>query len=64
MSETIYKPLTPNLRREIAASINDSIRELETCQLNPLVTMQIQSYNALQNLFDSLPDGYLLPMQK
>lgn len=61
---TIYKPLTPNLRHEIRASINDSIRELETCQPNPLVTMHIQSYNALQNLIDSLPDGYLLPMKR
>ncbi len=61
---TIYKPLTPRLRDEIQASINDAIRELKTCNQNPLVTMQINSYNALQHLFDCLPDGYLVPMRK
>jgi len=59
---TIYKPLTPRLRDEIQTSINDAICELQTCNITPWVTMQINSYNALQYLFDCLPDGFLVPI--
>lgn len=64
MSETFYKPLTPDMRKQINDSIEKNIKELKTCEQNVLVNMQIQGQLALKNLIDSLPDGYLIPMRK
>lgn len=60
---TKYKTLTPKLREEINASIEESMRELETCDRNALTSMQYESLAALKNLVTRLPDGYLMPFK-
>ena len=61
---TYYKPLTP----EFSARINESVRsieiELNTCQNTPYVTVQKIGLQALENLINNLPDGFLLPMER
>ena len=64
MSDTFYKPLTPNFRAEINESIDKNIAELETCKNNGLVSMQITAQSVLKNLINNLPDGYLIPMER
>ena len=61
MQETFYKPLTPSLREDINESIEKSIAELQTCQSNAFVNMQIAGYETTKRLINGLPDGY--PMQ-
>lgn len=60
---TFYKPLTPHLRAEINDSIAREMRELESCQNTSFVQMYKTSYCAFQNLINSLPDGYPIPMK-
>ncbi len=65
MSEnTFYKPLTPKFRDEIISTIDKNITELNTCQNNAFVNMQITGQVALKNLFRNLPDGYPIPMER
>lgn len=64
MQETFYKPLTPSLRQEINASIDKNIAELNTCQSNAFVNMQITGYLATKRLINGLPDGYPMPMER
>ena len=64
MSDTFYKPLTPSLRADINASIDKNIAELQTCQSNVFVNMQIAGYEQTRRLINALPDGYPLPMTK
>lgn len=64
MSDTFYKPLTPELRNDINASIDNNISELHTCQPNAFVSAQLICYKALRNIISALPDGYPLPMER
>lgn len=64
MSDTFYKPLTPNLRADINNSIDSNIEELRTCKPNGLVNAQISAYTALKNIMNSLPDGYPIPIER
>lgn len=64
MNETFYKPLTPDFREQINDTISKNIAELKTCEPNALVNMQLCGQKALQKLINSLPDGYLLPMER
>lgn len=64
MQNTFYKPLTPSLRAEINASIENSIAELQTCQSNAFVNMQIEGYKQMKKLINGLPDGYPMPMTR
>lgn len=64
MCETFYKPLTPELRRQIDDSVSKNIAELKTCEPNALVNMQICGYQALRGMINTLPDGYLIPVKK
>lgn len=64
MSDTFYKPLTPELRNSINYSIERNISELRTCSPNAIVNMQVNANIALKNLIKSLPDGYPLPMER
>ena len=64
MNEIIYKPLTPDLRNKINSSIDTSIEELKTCNMNGIVYAQITSKTMLKKIINSLPDGYLLPFTK
>lgn len=61
---SIYKPLTPTLRRELLASADRNIRELEECQPSSIVSMQISSYQIFKNIINGLPDGFLIPFEK
>lgn len=64
MADTFYRPLTPQLRSEIMQSIDSNISELNTCQNNSLVNMQKTGYEALRNIINALPDGYLIPFER
>lgn len=64
MGETFYKPLTPSLRVDINASIENRIAELKTCSRNVFVDMQIASYEKTKILINGLPDGYPMPMTR
>ena len=61
---TNYKPLTPKYRSEILDSINSQVNELNTCQTNAFVSIQMVGLNALKNLFKALPDGYPIPIER
>ena len=62
MSETFYKPLTPNLRNDINDAIEKQMNELRTCQSNVFVSMQMERLRITKNLIGGLPDGYPIPM--
>ena len=64
MNETYYKPLTPELRDRIIDSVENSIKDLKTCELDAFVRMQIYGHQAFKHLIRSLPDGYLIPIKK
>lgn len=64
MSETFYKPLTPNLRSKINSSIEKQMQELRTCQSNVFVSMQMEGLRNAKNLINRLPDGYPMPMKR
>lgn len=61
---SFYKPLTPDFRRKIIESLDSQIRELRTCEQNPLVSLQISALSTTKNLIYGLPDGYPIPMTK
>lgn len=61
---TNYKQLTPKFRSEILDSINSQVNELNTCQTNAFVSIQMVGLNALKNLFKALPDGYPIPIER
>ena len=61
---TNYKPITPKFRSEILDSINSQVNELNTCQTNAFVSIQMVGLNALKNLFKALPDGYPIPLKE
>lgn len=61
---TNYKPLTPKFRSEILDIINSQVNELNTCQTNAFVSIQMVGLNALKNLFKALPDGYPIPLKE
>lgn len=48
MSSTFYKPLTPSFRKDINSCIEKNISELQTCENNGLVNMQIVAQNTLK----------------
>lgn len=57
-----YKPLTPDFRDQILSSINDNIREINTCKNTFYKEMYLSSYRALKELINCLPDGYPIPI--
>lgn len=61
---TVYKMLTPKLRREITEGIDQQLEEVKTCEKNILTEMQFESLSALKTLIGQLPDGYLMPMKE
>ena len=64
MSDTFYKPLTPELSNDTHSSINNNISELRTCQSNAFTNAQLIGYEALRNIIMALPDGDPLPMKR
>ena len=64
MSDSFYKPLTPLLRSEINNGFNEQIAELQTCEKNVFVNLQLESLRISKNLINGLPDGYPIPFRK
>lgn len=64
MSDTFYKPLTPDLRASINRSIDNNISELSTCKPNAFVNMQIDAHEILKSIINALPDGCMIPMER
>lgn len=58
-----YKPLTPDFRDQLLSSINDAIREINTCANTCYKEMYLSHYRALKQLIESLPDGYPIPIK-
>ena len=62
--ETIYKPLTPALRKDIMVSIDRNMEELNTCQQNAFVAAQKIGLKATRTVINALPDGCLIPFER
>ncbi len=60
----MYKPLTPDFRRQIDNSIDNELRELDHCNGNAFVSVQKIGLQAFRNLLKALPDGYPIPVEK
>ena len=58
------KPLTPDLREQINLGIDRNIEELLRCDRNSLVIAEINAYQMLRNMVNSLPDGIPIPVEK
>ena len=61
---TIYKMLTPKLRREITEGIDQMLVEVKTCEKNALTQMEFEELSALKTLIGKLPDGYPMPFKE
>lgn len=62
--ETLYKPLTPDLRSDITVGIHKNMTELNACQPNALVNIQKIGLIQLERLINALPDGYPIPLER
>ncbi len=60
---TEYKPLTPSLRQDINISFDKQISDLQTCEPNALVNVQIEALRTYKMLINGLPDGYPMPLK-
>ena len=58
---TVYKPMTPTIRRNIKRAYDKQISELSECEDNSYVRLIKETYKAQRDLLTSLPDGFLLP---
>lgn len=61
---TVYKMLTPKLRREITEGIDQMLDEVKTCEKNAFTQMQFEELSALKTLIGKLPDGYPMPFKE
>lgn len=59
-----YKPLTPSFRQDIDKGFDEVIAELQTCQSNALVNVQIDALQTCKRLIHGLPDGFPMPIRK
>lgn len=64
MSKEFIKPLTPEFRSDINTSIDNQIRELDSCQQNAFVNVQLCGLYAIRNIINALPNGYPIPVKK
>lgn len=60
----LYKTLTPAFRQQILESLDQQMRELDTCHENAFVAVQRLGLSSYQALFKALPDGYPVPITK
>lgn len=58
---TVYKPMTPDLRRQIDKAYDKKMDELKECENTPYVQMLKHLYGVQRNFLKQFPDGYLLP---
>lgn len=61
---TLYKPLTPELRRKIDENIDERLIELNECQNTSYVSAIRTGLKATKTLIHGLPDGFPLPFTK
>lgn len=61
---TMYKILTKDFREKINRGIDQNIEELLRCDKNSLVIAEINAYQMLRNMINSLPDGCPIPVEK
>lgn len=63
---TIYKPMTPTLRRKILDGISAQIGELSAAGVdqNALVRMEKAQLAVAYRLIENLPDGYPVPIER
>lgn len=59
---TKYKPLTPSFRQDINKSFDKAIADLQTCEPNSLVNIQIEALRKCKSIINKLPDGYPIPL--
>ncbi len=59
-----FKPLTPSFRQEINTGFDKTISELQSCEPNALVSVQIEGLRMWKRYIDKLPDGYPVPIRK
>lgn len=59
-----YKPLTPKLREKMICSIDETIIELNCCESNAFVNVQLVGLRTWKNIIKTLPDGYPIPLIK
>lgn len=60
---TVYKPMTPSIRKTIERAYDKQISELNECEDNCYVRFIKEIYKVQRDLLTSLPDGYLLPCE-
>lgn len=58
---TVYKPMTPRLRKQIDRAYRKQMQELDECENTPYVHMLRTLYGVQRNFLQNLPDGYLIP---
>lgn len=61
---TFYKPMTPQMRRDIDRATDKAINELSECQNTPYVEMLKSLYEIQRNVLNSFPDGFLIPFEE
>lgn len=61
---SVYKPMTPSLRRKIFDAYDMQMAELSECEDNSYTRMIKSIYEVQKNILTSLPDGYLLPFKE
>jgi hypothetical protein len=59
----MHKLLTPDLREQINRGIDHNIEELLRCDKNTFVIAEINAYQMLRNMINSLPDGIPIPVE-
>lgn len=63
-NRTYTEPLTPELRGQINAGIDEREKKLSTCESNAFVNAQRIGLKAMRDLINALPDGYPIPMER
>lgn len=61
---TVYKPMTPQLRRKIDEAYDEKMKELNECKDTPYVQMLRELYSVQRTFLKQFPDGYLLPFEE
>lgn len=60
----MHKLLTTDFREQINRGIDRNIEELLRCDRNSLVIAEINAYQMLRKMINSLPDGFPIPVEK
>ena len=58
------EPLTPELRGQINAGIDEREKKLSNCESNAFVNAERIGLQAMRDLINALPDGYPIPLER